>query len=740
MQEEIHPDDLITCESEALHTIGHIQSHSYLVALDVIKLKITHVSHNFSDLLKTDVNLLGKSIDYLDENLKTTENTSELANLLKISLKERNLATNFPYKLIINEIEYNVILNSLDFTVIIELEKTQSTKEVFDSENLLGEVLMELNFSEKDFEKSLQIVADKVKKIIHYDRVMIYKFWEDAHGEVIAESKNEDLKPLNGIHFPASDIPQQARDLYVKNITRILVDVEAKPVPILSQFDTLLDLTHTQSRAISPMHIEYLRNMGVKASYSISLIVNNKLWGLIACHNYKKEGFINYANRNASKIISQYLSNLLFANQSKLQNIVKEERFNAIDILDNEMKTEWDIIKGLSKNPKLALAVCEAEGFAISHHNKYESFGKCPPKESVFEIINYIKTKTTPNDLFATNNLSTDLKSAKNYSETASGIMSIALNRDEGDYIICFKPEFISKVTWGGKDEKEYSKDEKGKFRLSPRKSFEKWQQSIYKTSIPWTELDEQSVLWLKNKVLSIIQHKANEVARLNIELTHAYEELDSFSYTLSHDLKTPLSVIQGYLEILEDESEDENPILGKMARNAVIMQEMVSNVLEYSKLGRSPINLIDVNVYDLMSEIKTQMLDSRHFSAITLEVPTSTKVSGNKMMVYQVFLNLIENAIKYKDSKKDSFVKVTVEEYSDVMHLFKIEDNGIGIESKHYDKVFGLFKQVNQSSGIEGSGVGLAIVKKIINKHGGRIWVESTFGVGSIFYILLRK
>src|SRR5690606_16721101 len=149
--------------------------------------------------------------------------------------------------------------------------------------------------------------------IINYDRVMIYKFAEDGHGEVVAEARNTDLAPWLGLHYPASDIPQQARELYKVNLTRIIADVHAEPSKILVEeldSEKSLDLSSSQLRAVSPIHIQYLKNMSVCSSFSISLIYHKELWGLIACHNYSPR-FINYKSRESAKLIGQILSSAL---------------------------------------------------------------------------------------------------------------------------------------------------------------------------------------------------------------------------------------------------------------------------------------------------------------------------------------------------------------------------------------------------------------------------------------------
>ncbi len=202
----------------------------------------------------------------------------------------------------------------------------------------------------------MQNAAEQVKEIIHYDRVMIYKFWEDEHGEVIAEAKNEDLEPFLGLHYPATDIPKQARALYKLNLTRIIADVHHPASPVTAMSDIAaafpLDLTFSTLRAVSPIHIQYLKNMGVAASFSVSLIAHGELWGLIACHNYTPR-FIDYKEREGARLIGQILSaQLEFRDEEENKEYHKQYQQAADDII-RQMTKDWDVLNAITMHPQL---------------------------------------------------------------------------------------------------------------------------------------------------------------------------------------------------------------------------------------------------------------------------------------------------------------------------------------------------------------------------------------------------
>jgi chemotaxis family two-component system sensor kinase Cph1 len=191
-----------------------------------------------------------------------------------------------------------MILSTAGELFLAEFERSSSDLEE-DLQQIMGSTLS-LMLGDANLSRLLDKTAEQIKKIIHYDRVMVYKFHEDGHGEVVAEAKNADLSPLMGLHYPASDIPKQARELYKLNLTRLIADVNAQASDILTFEDGALDLTNSSVRAVSPIHIQYLKNMGVASSFSVSLIHNGDLWGLVACHNYTPR-FINYRQRDAAR-------------------------------------------------------------------------------------------------------------------------------------------------------------------------------------------------------------------------------------------------------------------------------------------------------------------------------------------------------------------------------------------------------------------------------------------------------
>jgi chemotaxis family two-component system sensor kinase Cph1 len=280
--------------------------------------------------------------------------------------------------------------------------------------------------------------------------------------------------------------------------------------------------------------------------------------------------------------------------------------------------------------------------------------------------------------------------------------------------------------------------NENGLLQISPRLSFQTWEETVLGKSDKWTAQEINSVKRLKEEVTYSINFKARAIQDLNQKLKLAYEELDTFSYTISHDLKNPLAVIKMYAQMLAKDSNDQerrNKIFDSIGKGADKMNSMITDVLEYSKLGRSEIQFQQIDAGLMIREIIKDMMVVYENSILNITVGKTPNLYGDKLMMTQVFANLIGNAIKY--SQKDIFSEIHIEgELKDNKVYYSIKDNGIGISTMNLLKVFDLFRRVDPTKNIEGDGVGLAIVKRIVDRHEGLIWVESILGEGSTFFL----
>jgi len=730
--------DLTNCNREAIHIPGKIQSHGFLFGISTRTFIITYVSENISEFTGlTAQSFLDQPINKLEEDLKLEDVLGSLKQLLKLGLIQ-SFDTINPLKVSIVSRNYHLVITLSDETYILEFEPVLIQ---YDIQSAIGSSISEI-LGGKKLKALLESAALEVKKLIEYDRVMIYKFAEDGHGEVVAEVKNEELEPFLGLHYPATDIPKPARDLYKLNYTRLIADVYSQDAEIISLPDNRsLDLTYSQLRAVSPIHIQYLKNMKVDSSFSISILAHGELWGLIACHNYSPK-FIDYKARAGSKLIGQILSSAIEYRQDEEDSEKILTFKSALTEITSYLSKDISLTEALIKNKYTINDVTHAEGAAVIFEGEITTVGNTPTEGQIKDLIEWL-TLHVRDSVFHTNKLPEIYPPASDYKALGAGILVSMISKELKEMMIWFKPETLNKVKWAGNPDKTPVVAAFGMLEISPRTSFETWTQEVTNTSEIWSTEELASAIDIREKIITAINLKANQIRLLNEQLKTAYEELDSFSYTVSHDLRSPLTAIKTYTEFLlrSNKSVDENgrKILDRILAGANKMNFLIKEILKLSRVGRTEFERKDIDMEILIEEIISELKTVYNINNQHLEIGKLPSLKGDHTMIGQVFTNLLSNAVKYSSHNKDS--KVKIEGYKEGAEtIYKISDNGVGIDINYYDRVFEVFKRMDNAVEFEGTGVGLAIVKRIVERHDGRIWFESKLKVGTIFYVAFKN
>lgn len=737
------PIHLTNCDREPIHIPGKIQAHGYLAAIDKSDLSISYISENVAeltgipleDLVKGDINALFATNAIQLRNAHLAQLKDFIADEHEVKLPPLNIRIkNAPYFLIVHKSGNNLIL---------EFEPGNNGHSI-ELQQMIGSSVSQI-LEGNTINRSLINAARQIKQIIGYERVMIYKFWDDGHGEVVAEEKEEGLEPFLGLHYPASDIPKQARELYKVNLVRIIADVGSTPVPIAAagskQAVIPLDLTQSTLRAVSPVHIEYLKNMEVMASFSISLIVNNELWGLVACHNSVPK-FIDYKAREGAKLIGQILS-------SSIEYKSSEEGREALRLFNNAsleilrfLQSSDSVAEALTQPTYNLLSITNAKGAAVVFDKEIRTLGTTPSQEQIEKLVKWL-SKNVNQQIYSTESLVNVYEGAREIKSVSSGLLSCELSREMGEYILWFKPEILHTVNWAGNPSKQESINEKGEVKISPRESFETWREQVSNTSERWKRNEFAAVIKLREYIIQAISQKANQIRILNEKLQIAYEELDTFSFTISHDLKTPLASVKNYTEILLEENktfnEDEVGMLKRIVKGAEKMNVLINEVLAYSRIGRKEVNMQVVDMKTLITEITNELKSIYTTPSPQIIIGDTPNINGDKTMILQVFTNLLSNAVKYSSKKERPVIKISGEDLPQEV-IYSIADNGVGIDMSFGNQIFEIFRRLNNANVFEGTGVGLSIVKRIVEKHKGRIWYESELGVGTVFYISFNK
>lgn len=726
--------DLNNCDLEPIHIPGSIQSHGYFVAINQEDF-ISCCSENIFVLSgQKAIDLVGKPLQYFEGNLSLQNGTSLISEIVHHTRKTHDLEQLNPNLIIIKEKSFNLIITVTDSLLFLEFEPFANDCSSL-LQTMIGRSVSHM-LKERNLSILLKNTASQVRKIIDFDRAMIYRFAPDGHGEVVGESKSEDRDSWLGHHFPASDIPQQARALYKINLTRLIANVDAVPSKILGFPDLQnLDLTHSQLRSVSPIHIQYLKNMGVASSFSISLIVRGELWGLIACHNYTPK-FIDYKSRESAKLIGEILSSALEFRQEESNQQIHEIFNNHLLKLSKQLQKNSSLIDALTKHKTNLLNVIHGGGAVLVYEKRFTKLGVTPNSVQIELLMKWIQAKSRKS-IFHTNNLESIYPPAKFFRKTASGLLFLVISRELNEYILFFKAEQLETISWAGNPTKQIEKGEDGLVQISPRKSFESWAETVVGKSVNWSIEELQAISKLREEITYAVNLKANALRLMNEKLKEAYEELDTFSYTISHDLKNPVSAIKVFSQLLRRDvslSERGKQISKHIEDGAKKMNIMIDEVLEYSRIGRTETAYSMIDVSEMIKRIITEMRVVFHDRFLNITLGDLPAVYGDSAMVTRVFANLIGNAVKY--SQHSSNPEVHIEAINDGKSIcYQIKDNGIGIKPIDLPRIFELFKRMSNVGQIEGSGVGLAIVKRIMDKHEGKVWAESVMNEGSIFY-----
>ncbi|MEH3114437.1 ATP-binding protein [Pedobacter terrae] len=734
--------DLTTCDDEPIHIPGAIQGHGFLLAFNE-QLYLSYYSENFSTI--TGYNLSG----YLGKSMSDTDVLDEkqdggLYSMLKFFRTQSTSNGSVQFNGMINGKAYNIILNYYNSHYIFDFEPAGSDLQQ-SLHGHIGKSLSEM-LSDKKLSRLLGNAAQQVQQIIGYDRVMIYKFHIDGHGEVVAETKNDNLESWMGLHYPASDIPKQARELYRINIVRLIADVWDEPSALLTKSRDgkaiPLDLTYSTLRAVSPMHIQYLKNMGVASSFSISIMNHDQLWGLIACHNYTPR-FINYGQRESAKLVGQVLSSAISFREQEEEQYAGNQHRTAIETITRYLLRNIAVEQALFNEDTSLVEVVPATGTVLYYNGEFHSRGNIPDDEFMERLMDWLHQKTTSEGYYATNELPNEFSRAKEMQHNFSGLLACRLGKDLREYMLWFRPEAIKKVTWAGDPAKQITRDEKGFTHISPRNSFKEWTQEVSGKSEVWKQHEITAVLALRDEVNYAINRKATELRVIHEQLRLAYAELDTFSYTISHDLKNPLATIKAFAQLIQRanlmDAEKVITIGKKIENGAAKMQIMIEEVLQYSKVGQSKIQGKAINMQKMLDEIRHDLMVSSGADNLVIDIQDTPDLFGDQLMIFQVFSNVVGNAVKYSGHSAYPFVSINGKMFENKV-VYSITDNGIGIAKEDIGKVFELFTRAKETHGIEGTGVGLAIAKRIMDKHNGEILIDSEPGKGSTFLLSFNR
>ncbi|MFG0540376.1 HWE histidine kinase domain-containing protein [Pseudomonas sp. YQ_5] len=525
--------NLTNCDREPIQIPGSIQPHGCLLACDASATVVLRHSVNAPQVLGVTNDINGQKLHAVlgDEVAHTLRNA--LARTRDASRPALSFGVTLP-----NGEAFDIAAHLYKGTAILEFEPAgASIAEPIELARTLIAQLREIDQTSKLFRDAARFV----RAVLGYDRVMIYQLGADGAGKVVAEAKRGDLESFMGQYFPASDIPQQARALYLRNPIRVISDAQFKTVainPVLDPSGEPLDLSYAHLRSVSPIHCEYLCNMGVGASMSISVIVNGELWGMIACHHYAPRT-LAMGQRVAAEMFGEFFSLHIetLHSRQKLEAAVRIHK--ALDSLLRDANQAADIDGFFHARLPRLMSLIPCDGIGMSLLGRWSSAGLAPPQTAVPDLLR-LADMVSEGRIWASNRLSTVIPSAQAYFNDVSGVLIIPMSQHPRDYLIFFRKEVVETLDWAGDPNKTYDSGALGD-RLTPRKSFAIWKETVHQQSLPWTEQDRQFGDAIRTAIVEVVLHNsellASERAKAEVRQRMLNEELN-------HRVKNILSLI----------------------------------------------------------------------------------------------------------------------------------------------------------------------------------------------------
>jgi light-regulated signal transduction histidine kinase (bacteriophytochrome) len=736
--------DLNSCDTEPIHIIGHIQPFGALIAADAATLAITHVSANIHDYVGLDADHLPGT------SLTAIFGEGPLQELLQRDLRPQPPQILQPWFATLRNgsgeaVRYECLPHSNNGHLIIEiLQPDEGPAEAWRREGLRQRIISEL-IVPRTVEDLGNLAAGFVREVTGFDRVMIYRFAEDKHGQVIAESTNRPDSFMD-MHYPASDIPEPARRHFMLNLIRSISDINAEPVPVLAargevagpSSATPLDLTYSKLRGVAPVHVEYLNNMGVGASMSISLVSNDRLWGLVACHHYGTLHLQSSCIRFCEMLggtISALLQNL--ENTNLLEKRIDAEQ--AAYQIELAARQQPDLHSILQDHSARLLHLTGSVGMQLRVAGRTSGYGTLPA-----DGIDWTALLPMIEDGIAVHDrLGSLTPLTREQTRLASGAAVLELSDGGEDCLVLLREEYEHTIRWAGKPDKVEMVGEDGVSRLSPRGSFALWRQERSGCSRPFTNIDRE-VLRILRRVLFALnslnreraavqaQKQAEaEQARLHLVLMDAarHSSMGELAGALAHELNQPLAAVTNYVNACRQELRNYGEKLDESV--AVLMERAVQESSRAASLVRRLRNFIasgelireDVELEGVIAraaDLALAAADARSSVELTISVGEQAKiVNVDPVQMGLVILNLVRNSIVALRNAPVRRIAITADLTGDGVVEVCVRDTGCGIDPSVADTMFEVF----HSSTTDGLGIGLSLSRSIVEAHGGRIW-----------------
>ena len=658
--------DLTGCDREPIHIPEAVQPHGLLFVVDPGSLEVRREAGRLEAVTGRD-SWLGRSI----AALLGEETVTRLREILETA--PEGYAGRWEGA---NGLDYDVLARTNPAGLIVEIEQSSQAA------RLGVELISRLDAAGASLERAESLAAvceraaEAFRGLTGFDRVMIYRFLDDAAGQVVAESCAEGMESFRNHRFPGSDIPRQARALYVRNPVRVIPHSDYQPQPLRPAADAPLDMSDCALRSVSPIHLQYLRNMGVRASASMSIIVDDQLWGLVACHSPRPQ-LLPYELRMATTNLARVLSRQI---KARADAELYRERLRLRQLEDDfvgSLPPGRSLARSLSEHAGDLVSLVDADGLAVVAGRKVTRFGSTPSDEAVLKMAGWVAAQPGLKPL-ASHALSELRPEAAAWSTEASGLLGLHLRGDEPLTLLWFRAEIIETVRWAGNPSTAVKTGPAG--QLTPRASFEAWSETVRGRSRRWTPSQIESAQRLRVALLDFAA--MTRVRNLNRSLRASLDERDLrlgqqefLIREVNHRVQNSLTLVSSFLGLQARQAEPEARRELLEARRRVRAVSLVHSRLYRAETGTT----IDLGRYfaELIDDLGASMGED-WAACMTHDLAPVRVEAGRAVTLGLVLTELIINAQKYAYDGQPGPIRVVLEEAADRLRL-AVEDKGKG-------------------------------------------------------------
>ena len=692
--------DLQSCADEPIHIPGSIQPHGALLFFGARGL-LEGWSANAPAVVGRDLQL-GDHYGALG----LPPAAAELVDDCAAALADGDVAPAVA-ALSLGAAEYDCIVHAAHQRIIVEFEQRHVPAEAVALFAVKAHGAIEKLRRQRTIDALVEYAVRHVREFTGFDRVMAYRFRPDDSGDVVAESRREDLTPYLGQRYPAGDIPPQARRLYVLNTLRMIADLGYAPVPLLGAPGAApLDMSFAVLRSVSPVHVEYLQNMGVGASMSVSIVVNGRLWGLIACHHMAPKQ-VPYAIRMAADVLSQLIASTIQSIESRQETELVEQAAAMRTSLVGALLHDEDPLEAMAQHADALRATAHAQALVCTHFGKVVVHGDVAP-----EAVDAVVGSLAGLELLHREQLADWPEAARPLIGKWVGMLALPFDPPAGGWCLLLRCEQVEQVAWAGRPDKQ---DQVGPLgaRLTPRGSFDAWYETVRGHAAPW----EDTVLANARLTLAELL-RASNVRRAETESTRA-----QLLAMLGHDLRDPLNSINMAGMVIEQGHGQ--PTLGRRIQSSSNrMQRMIGQVLDMSRIDGGiglGVALVPTDLRALVEDIVDEARTAYPSIDYRLAPGQALQVRADSARLAQVLSNLLSNARHHGEPGRPIEVALST---AAGHALVEVANAGAPIAPEAVPVLFNPFKRtsLNNPRNRTGMGLGLYIALQIVREHHGEI------------------